>query len=237
MFNHRVFRFFACAAPVMLAAQVQADPIIDNLSPGKDCGVGQCTAVAASTGKYAKAAGFTMGKDSYTLNSVTLRLDIRLDIAYLDATDFGLTVKLFGDIAGNPGSALLDFVAPTLARGAANYTFAPGKAFTLLAGKRYWLVVTGHSSMKNGIRWMASIPSQIPTGVATSAGYRFTKDGTFRSTKFSKIFNSYRVEGTRISVPERSGLAVPEPSGLALLGLGLAALGIASGRRRSRQRL
>lgn len=237
MFNHRVFRFFAGAALFMLAAQVQADPIIDNLSSGKDCGVGQCTAVAASTGKYAKAAGFTMGKDSYTLNSVTLRLDIRLDIAHLDDTDFGLTVKLFGDIAGNPGPALLDFVVPTLARGAANYTFTPGKAFALLAGKRYWLVVTGHSSMKNGIRWMASIPSQTPTGVATSAGYRFTKDGTFRSTKFSKIFNSYRVDGTRISVPEPSALAVPEPSALALLGLGLAALGIATGRRRSRQRL
>lgn len=228
MFNHRVFRFFACAAPFVLAAQVQADPIINNLSSGKDCGIGQCTAVAASTGKYAKAAGFTMGKNSYTLNSVTLRLDVRLDIASLDDTDFGLTVKLFADDAANPGSALLDFVVPTLARGTANYTFTPGKAFTLLAGKRYWLVVTGHSSIKNGIRWMASIPSQTPTGVATSAGYRFTKDGTFRPTGFSNIFNSYRVDGTRISVPE--------PSGLALLGLGLAALGIATGRRRSRQR-
>lgn len=190
---------------------VAADTIISNYPATND---NSASPVADRTGNFAKAAGFTMSDGgAYTLNSITLRLE-RNDA---DAT---LLFQLFGDGGSGPvGPPLLTFINPLIpVGGPEDFVFLPNVVFDLQPLTTYWIAGTGTSPTINRILWYGSFPGITPTGIATSAGYRFNLNGTFPPTGDSSPFNTYQVDGTPVSAP------VPEPSTMLLLGSGLIGL-------------
>jgi len=184
--------------------------IITNYPPAND-NIG--STIAASPGGFSKAAGFTLpAGQPFSLDSVTLRLD-RNDA---DAT---MQLDLFGDSGGNPvGPPLVSFVIPPFPVGVSDVTFFPATPFTLQPSTTYWLAATGSSPTQNGIEWLASDPGITPTGIATSAGYRFNNTGVYPPTGVSMRLNTFQVNGTP------AGAVIPEPSTLVLLGMGSVSL-------------
>jgi hypothetical protein len=167
---------------------------------------GTLTAVASLGGSYAKAVGFTMGPQPYTLDSVTLRLAVQ------PGSISTLSVSLFGGSAADPsGPALVGFGTPTIPTLAGNVTFLPTAPLVLQANRTYWLEVSGQSDTLNGIVWYASTPGIKPTGVATSLGARFTNQlVSLESLATSSVMNTFQVTGSPLVSPA----AVPEPPGL-----------------------
>lgn len=212
-------RFGAALGAVVgmaLWSTASAAVIIGNYPPDNDLA---SSTVAASTGDFSKAAGFTMpaGTD-YTLDSITLRLEV-IDV---DAT---LTVELYGDAGGDPvGPSLLTFINPALPAGTDDFVFLPSGAFLLEAGLTYWIVASGASPTLDGILWWGSNPGITPTGIATSAGYRFDDTGVLPPTGPSGILNTFQVDGTAVA-------AVPVPATLWLFAVGLAGFGMVCRRR------
>jgi hypothetical protein len=99
------------------------------------------------------------------------------------------------------------------------FRFTPSGSFILNASTTYWAVVWNNASVANSFQWMASAPSITPTGLATTAGYRFS-NGPPPPIANSTTFNSYELGGT----------IVPEPSVTSAMGL----VGAASAVRRRR---
>lgn len=210
--NHpSTLKLFALCIATLLALVcprlARADVIITNYPPDND---NESSTIAASTGNFSKAAGFTMPAGlPYSLDSVTLRLQ-RNDV------DAVMQLDLFGDSGGNPvGPPLVSFTIPAFPSGISNVTFTPAVPFTLQPLTTYWLAATGSSPTADGIKWLASFPGITPTGIATSAGYRFNNTGVYPPLGSSGVFNTFQVNGTPV---------VPEPSTLALLGMGSIAL-------------
>ncbi|HOX38335.1 MAG TPA: PEP-CTERM sorting domain-containing protein [Candidatus Brocadiia bacterium] len=192
---------------LIVSSSLRAAVIISN-HPGNDLETG--TSIALIGGGLAKAAGFTMPAGSpYSLDSVTMRWDVQ------DTTAL-ITVQLFGDIGGNPGGApLADFLVPALSLGVSDQVLVPTSSFTLMPSTTYWIAAIGTATYST-VNWIGSDPSVLPTGPATSAGYRFDGTGIFPPTGPSAIYNTYEVSGT----------PVPEPGSIALVGFGIIALAI-----------
>jgi hypothetical protein len=174
-----------------------AATIISNL-PGND---GTSTFINAAAGgsdggsvEDSKAAGFTMpaGTD-YELDAVLLRLNF-----FNLASD--PLVELYSDLAGSPDTLLMTFVNPALAVGLGTFTFVPSVPFILDPATTYWIVVSNAAVVANSFQWMANLPSIVPTGLATTAGYLFST-GPPPPTESSTFFNSYEVQGTAVAVP------------------------------------
>lgn len=197
----------------VLAGSASAATIIGNL-PGND---GTSTFINAPSGGSdgggvldSKAAGFTMplGLD-YALDSVLLRLNL------FNLSSVPEVVLYDTDGGGNPGSPLVAFVNPAFALGPGTYSFSPSQPFVLDAGTTYWVVVSNATLVANSFQWLANNPSITPTGIATSAGYRFD-NGAPPPVGVSTVFNSYEVQGTAV--------AVPAPPICVFLGVGVAAV-------------
>lgn len=186
-----------------------AATIIGNYPPNNDF-IGVSLTGRPITGLRVLGAGFGMPTGSnYQLDSITLRMQV-------SGTPI-LRFELFGDVGGNPGGpTLVSFISPTFTGGINDFTFLPSSPFTLLSGNTYWFAVTGLPG-SGGSEWKASAPSIVPTGIATSAGYRRSETGEFPPTGVTFTNTTYRVEGTELS-------AIPEPSSLFLLGSGLLAI-------------
>jgi hypothetical protein len=167
---------------------------------------GTLSSVTSLYGTYAKAVGFTMGGQSYGLDSVTLRLMEQV------GSSSTLSVALFG---GTPstlsGRALVEFNAVTIPSYASNVTFTPTTSFVLQAGASYWLEVSGQSDTLNGIVWYGSNPGVSPSGMATSAGALFTDQlGASSALEPSSVMNTFEVMGS-----SEAGVAtIPEPASL-----------------------
>jgi hypothetical protein len=201
------------ASLLILAAapSVQAQVLISNF-PGND---GTSTFMNAPSGGAngggvhdSKAAGFTIpaGPD-YFLTSIDLRLD------FFDTASVPVVAIYDNNASNNPGTLLTTLVNPTFSTGIGNYSFTPSSAFTLVNGTTYWMVLHNAAPIANSFRWMASTPSVTPTGIATTAGYRFS-NGPPPPTGNSTTFNTYSVTGS----------VVPEPTSLVLVGIGAAGL-------------
>jgi hypothetical protein len=195
------------------AGLARADIIISNL-PGND---GNSTFLNAPSGGAnggsaydSKAAGFTLpAGDSFSLTSAQLRL------SFFDTASVPV-ISLYGsDTVGNPGPLLFTFTNPPLKVGTDTFTFTPPAPFHLLPGSTYWLVASNAATVPNSFEWMVNDPPITPTGIATSAGFRFDFTGPAPLADGDTFFVSFQVNGDP---------AVPEPSSLALLALGGAAL-------------
>jgi hypothetical protein len=191
---------------VSSAAAVRAGSItvIGNYPQTND---GTLSAVTSLDGSYGKAVGFTMGGQSYVLDSVTLRL------AEQPGSISTLTLGLFGGTSSGPsGTVLAGFDTPDIPSLASNVAFTPLSGLVLQAGTTYWLEVSGQSDTLNGIVWYASNPGVNPAGVATSLGALFTSHfGTPGSLEPSSQLNTFQVTG---SLPPPGPLDIPEPAGL-----------------------
>jgi len=114
--------------------------------------------------------------DGYILNSVTLRFG--------QFTLGSLFVKLYSNDAGNPGTEITSFNAPSIG-GTNNYDFTLTNPQLLTANTTYWLVA-GILSGSGGYFW-AKTSSTAETGLpGWSIG-----DLTFFSTDGGNIWNSF----------------------------------------------
>ena len=202
-----------------VALPVGAGVIIGNISAGSTQVDGTGIGDGAS-----KAAGWTMPSGTnYSLDSVTL--DLRYNYWYFGT---GLpapvvTAAIYGDSGSGPtGSALVTLTDPSFVRSNTadyNYVFTPPSAFTLTAGTTYWLVLSATDPSGNNqddINWRMSSPSMIsPSGIATSAGYRWNNSGVVPPLGSSSTYNTFEVDGTAQASP------VPEPATMLLAAAGL----------------
>jgi hypothetical protein len=176
--------------------------VIGDLPAAND---GKFSAVASLGGTYSKAVGFTMPAESFDLASVTLRLREQ------PGSYNTLSVQLYGGNTNPSGQALVDFDTPTIPTQAGDVTFTPKTSFTLKGDTTYWLYLSGKSNTLNGIVWYASNPALLPTGIATSAGARFSNNqaGVTSALTPSSVMNTFSVTGSF------NGIAsIPEPAGL-----------------------
>ena len=199
---NKVSVLVAAATACTVSASTLAQTIISN-HPGNDAT--QTAGINATT--RTKGMGFTMpGGLDYTLDSVTLRLD-------LTTTDVSPRIEIYSDAGGVPGSSLTTLVNPgSFGLGIGDYAFTPASSFTLEAGQNYWIIA---SSTLGTYSWKASSPAETPTGLATHLGATF---GAYPASGTSGILTTYFVDAT----------VVPAPGSLALLGLA----GLAVRRRR-----
>jgi hypothetical protein len=200
--------------------------VIGNLPQTNDA---TFSAVAAQGGTFAKAVGFTMGADSYLLESLELRLKMQPG-----ATQTSLSIQLYSGET-NPSLAPLSFNTPTIPTAPGNVTFTPTSSFHLQPLMTYWIYASGVSNTPNGIVWYGSDPGRVPTGVgATAAGALFSNQViSFPGLTSSSLTNSFQVLGqldlgTLINVPEPASLVSATTSILA-------GLAFAGWRRRARR--
>jgi hypothetical protein len=190
------------------AGASRADVLISNL-PGNDLTSTFMNAPAGGSNgggvHDSKAAGFTMpAGSSYFLDYVDLRIN------YFTTTSVPM-VQIYSNSGTNPGTLLTTLNAPPVVVGTSTVRFTPAGSFVLDPSTTYWAVVWNNAAVANSFQWMANSPSIAPTGLATTAGYRFS-NGPPPPTGSSATFNSYEIGGT----------LVPEPStALALGGLAL----------------
>lgn len=207
-------------------APLRAGIIIGNLPPVSE-GLGtQIGAESSTSGDFEKAQSFTIGGTDYTLTQASLRLECNPvgDGGACGALQ-SLTLQLFSDSGGSPGSALATlnngFGVP-LPSGFATYNFTPGSTLQLAQGQTYWIVLsavtnTSDYSANNSLMWSSS---QTPIGSgATYLSAEISPDGG-ASWNASGTINSFELDGTA-----QGTSSAPEPSTwvLAVAGFGLAA--------------
>jgi hypothetical protein len=194
----------AAAAIVLgLAPAARAVVLIGNL-PGNDA---TSTFMNAPSGGSngggvhdSKAAGFTMPAGApYTLDYVDLRLN------YFNTSSVPV-VQIYSNVGGNPGTALTTLNAPPIVVGPGTVRFTPSGTFTLDPSTTYWALVWNNATVANSFQWLASSPAVTPTGIATSAGYRFS-NGPPPPIGNSTTLNSYEIGATLVPEPT-TGFAV-----------------------------
>lgn len=164
--------------------------------------------------------------NSFTTSTSLLQLDgIIFKSAYSESVT-PLTVKLFSDNVGAPGSALAT-LGSAVDVGDGYYKFSPTSTLTLDSNTTYW--------------WVASLTAATSTSFRIPVTYSVNETSVYGWTignRFAQSTNggaSWNVVGidlvNQFSVSAVS--AVPEPSTWALL-LGLAALGSVVAHRRRR---
>lgn len=183
-----------CLAIGLCCSVASASLIISNISDTSGAG----TSFSSTATTVYKAAGFTMGSDSYYLDSVSLAIA---------SSTVGSTahVQIWeGD--GTPQIMLQDLTSFSFPGGAGVFTWTPNPQITLTATRTYWVYVVNMSQPGESFNWDSG--STTPTGpAATHAGFIFNGNP-------SSYMNSYEVQGT----------LVPEPSCVVLLALGGLAL-------------
>jgi hypothetical protein len=203
-----------CNTVLGLSGAARADVILSNL-PGNDRST---TFINGPRGGFdgvipfgSKAAGFTM-----TTSSDFLLDEVQLRLLFVSANSVPVVALYNTNALGNPGTPLITLTnPPVLPVGAiTTFSFLPPAPFTLAAGSTYWIVVSNAATVPDSFLWEANAPSIRPTGLATSAGYRFN-NGPPPPVSASSTFNSFAVLATAL---------IPEPSTGLLCGVGMLGL-------------
>ena len=185
-------RMLVCATVLcLLAPPVMAQTTLISNLPGNDG-----TQSASLSDLRVKAMGFTMpAGDDYMLDYVTLRLETTGAVP-------APIVEIWTNSSGQLGSLVETLTNPTFAAsGIAEYDFASVGA-TLTAGAGYWIVAYGPAGAPT-YSWKASLPAELPTGLATHLGALWGTGGP-PPTGGSSIVCSYSVTGTQVPVELQS---------------------------------
>lgn len=229
--SSNVFGFFtrraACAAVGLVAllasAPARADVVFGNLNAAEDRPLGT-TETTLGSGNVDAINWLAQG---FNTNSATL-LDVQSVLIGLRSTSgtVPITVSIFGDVSGSPGSSPLFTSSPTSVSTTNKYSFTFTGA-TLQANTAYWIVPNGGS-------WFFNTGSAAPVGL-NSSGYTYVGTKESQSTAPTPASASWDAgASSRYSV---SITAVPEPSTLGLAGVGLVTIVGLEARRRLRRPL
>jgi hypothetical protein len=165
------------------------------------------------------AQSFTVGDVSQTLASVTLRLQNQ------SAADETVTVNLFSNNSGKPGSSLLTFGSVTVPVNFFSFTdfmLSAPSVFTLQANTTYWL----EAETSNGVYWsMTGSTASTGPGTLPSFPAEALSPPPWGLFSFGRL--QMEVDGAEVT-------ATPEPASLTLLGTGAAGMVSYGWRRRKR---
>lgn len=157
---------------------VRGDILLSNFAapaapPGTFFGSGSATVY--------KAAGLSVGTQSYTLTSVRLTMNF---------AGGGVGVISVWEGAGTPQFRIQNLTTPPQT-GSGNFTFTPSSPLTLASGTTYWVVVESVSNPPGSFIWDGTNPATTPSGAATFAGFIY--NGTASPTP-----NRMEVNGTLV---------------------------------------
>ena len=213
----------------LILAPVHASTIIGNLPAANDSSSTQIgyNSVGTITATSVKALAFTMGTNNFNLTSAVLRLECGT-VPNANCSDLqSISLGIYSNGASQPGSLLGSFTyafSLPLTTSWASYTFTPATALTLTQGGTYWLVlndVINPQETNDALSWSGASPNVTPTGSgATYAGVRISSDNgaTWGS---ASVINNFELDGTNLG-----GSLTPEPATFALIGLGMAGIGV-----------
>lgn len=162
--------------------------------------------------------------NSFTTSTSMLQLDgIIFKSAYSESPT-PLTVKIFSDSTGNPGSAVAT-LGSAIDVGGGYYKFSPTSALTLDSNTTYWWVASLSGATMTSFRIPVTYSVNETSSYGWTIGSRFaqsTNGGSTWNIPGIDMVNQFSISATS---------AVPEPSTWALI-LGFAALGGVIWRRR-----
>jgi hypothetical protein len=219
----KLFRIFAIVALAMISgASAQAGVVLSNLGASGLSTNGVSTSSTEQTSSVRNGAGFKIGANAFTLDSVGLLLE-----STNPATAVSTTLAIYTDNGGVPsGTKLGDSIAQIVEEQKV-YQFTFSSGLSLIANAKYWAVVETGA----GVKWfgMANLanPSPQNNSLLTFDSYRQTPnfDG-------ARDWGPTGVNGYGFSVfGTEAGGAVPEPALTSLLCLG----GVALIRRRMKK--
>jgi hypothetical protein len=170
----------ACVLGVVVGTclPVDADVLMSNFTaaaspPGTFFGVGSST--------FYKAAGFTIGNQAYSLDTIRLSMNFG---------GGGVGVVSIWQGKGLPQVRIQNLVSPPQT-GTGVFTFTPAAPLTLNAATTYWVFVESVSNPTGSFLWDGTTPPTSPSGAAAFAGYIF--NGTPSATP-----NRFEVRGTPV---------------------------------------
>jgi hypothetical protein len=219
----KLFRIFAIAAMAMLAgASAQAGVVLSNLGADGLSTSGVSTSSTEQTAAVRNGAGFVIGANAFTLDSVGLLLQ-----SDLDPTAISTSVAIYTNNAGKPSTTVVGTSGAINVDSQKVYKFTFSGGLALSAGQEYWAVVqTGV-----GVKWfgMTDLADPAPQNGSLLTFDRFRQSSTFDTTR---TWGNTGVNGYGFSVfGTEAGGAVPEPAVTSLLCFG----GIALIRRRMKK--